>query len=212
MSARTDLPNRSGRPLVTGSAPDHAAPHAAAAGGAVWSSPVQPATPFALYTVPRRRIGPVPKLAPGRQGSGLGMPVGAGFQALTMPGFTPLESSPATRPSFRIDIPRVTPVAWQTAGGIGPTYKAHDFAPAMRFFNQARSAGLWAQAQFAPQQRPLTPSQQAVQLRRPTLSARRQVPAAQPNPTLYTAGYPTRVGIAARLGGGPIAVLGGNSQ
>lgn len=211
-SMRSDIPDRNGRPLVTGASPDHVPPPAAPGGMPVFVSPVQPATPFAIYTVPRRRIGPVPKLAPGKQGSGLGMPVAAGFQTMNYPGFQPLENAPGTRPSFRIEIPRDTPVAWMTAGGVGPTYRAHDFAPATRQFNQNRSAVPWAQASFPPQFRPLTPSQQAPMLRRPTLSARRQIPAAQPNPTLYTAGYPTRAGIAARLGGGPIAVLGGNSQ
>jgi hypothetical protein len=212
VSARGDIPNRSGRPLVTGASPDHAAGPRAPGGVPVYSTPVQPATPFAIYTMPRRRMGPVPKLAPGKQGSGLGMPVGAGFQSMQLPGFQPLENTPATQPSYTIAIPRETPVPWLTAGGVGPTYKAHDFAPAMHFFNQARSAGAWAQSSFSPQQRVLTPSQQAPMLRRPTLTARRQIPAAQPNPALYTAGYPTRAAMAARLGGGPIAVLGGNSQ
>lgn len=211
-SARTDIAGRSGRPLVAGSAPDHRAGPAAPGGVGVLVQPATPAQPFAIYTVPRRRIGPVPKLAPGKQGSGLGQPVMAGFVSGAYPGFNAMENAPDTQPNNRIEIPRVTPWAWMAGKAIAPTYNPHDFAPATRQFNQNRSSVPWAQASFPPQQRPLTPSQQAPMLRRPTLFARRQIPAGQPNPGLYTFGYPTSVGIAARLGGGPIAVLGGNSQ
>lgn len=211
-SRRTDIPQRSGRPLVTGSSPDHRAGAATPGGVGVLVQPATPATPFALRTAPRGRIGTVPKLAPGKQGSGLGQPVMAGFVSAMYPGFTPLESSPGHEPNTRIEIPRITPLAWIAGKAIAPSYTAHDFAPATRQFNQNRSAPAWAQASFPPQVRPLTPSQQAVQVKRPAMVARRQIPAAQPNPGLYTFGYPTSVGVAARLGGGPIAVLGGNSQ
>lgn len=194
---------------VAASSPDHKAISGPATVPVMVSS-VQPAIPFALRTIPRRRMGPVPKLAPGHQGSGLGQPVGAGFQALQYPGFTPLENAPATRASSRIEIPHsATPFI--PGGVLSPTYRADAFAPATRQFNQARSSVPWAQSSFTPQQRPLTPSQQGVLLQRPT-GVRRQIPAAQSNPGLYTIGYPTRVGVAARIGGGPIAVLGGNSQ
>lgn len=175
----------------------------------VWVSGVVPATPFVLRTQPRRRIGPVPKLAPGKQGSGLGQPIAAGFQSTTMPDFAPLENSGATQASFKLRIPRSIGLA-QHGGALAPTYRADDFRPGTRQFNQYRSSVAWAQASFPPQQRPLTPSQQAVLLRQPAV--RRAVPAAQSNPALYTVGYPTRVGIAARIGGGPVAVLGGGSQ
>lgn len=211
-SARTDIRNRSGRPLVAHSSPDHGPTVAAPGGVPVYVPSVQPATPFALYTMPRRRMGPVPKLAPGHQGSGLGRPVMAGFQSPEYPGFTPMENAPGTRPNNRIEIPQVLPVPWTNGRALAPTWNAHDFAPATRQFNQNRSSVPWAQAAFTPQQRPLTPSQQAILIRRPSNVARRQIPAGQPNPGLYTFGYPTQVGIAARLGGGPIAVLGGNSQ
>ena len=201
------------RPLVTGSDPDHPAPHPAASAAPVWVTPVQPATPFVLRTLPRTRIGPVPKLAPGKQGSGLGQPVGAGFQQLQYTGFTPLENTPATQPKFTLAIPPVPPgVPPMQQHELKPTYQAHDFAPATRQFNQARSAGMWAQAHFPPQQRPLTPSMQGAMVQRASSKARRQIAAGQNNPGLYTIGYPTRVGVAARLGGGPVAVLGGNSQ
>lgn len=201
------------RPLVTGSDPDHPAGPQAPSAAPVQVRGVQPATPFVLRTLPRTRLGPVPKLAPGRQGTGLGVPVGAGFQQLAYTGFTPLENAPATQNRFTLGIPRVPPgVPPQTQHELMPTYQAHDFAPAKRFFNQARSSGIWAQAHFPPQQRPLTPSQQGVMLGHAGAVARRQIPAGQNNPALYTIGYPTRVGVAARLGGGPIAVLGGNSQ
>lgn len=211
-SARSDIAARGGRPLVTGSSPDHGPPHAAPGSRPVLVQPATPAQPFMLRTMPRHRMGPVPKLAPGKQGSGLGQPVMAGFQSSSYTSFTPLENGPATRPNNRIEIPRDTPLPWQAGRLIAPSYRAHDFAPATRQFNQNRSSVPWAQASFPPQQRPLTPSQQAPMLRRPALSVRRQIPAAQANPGLYTFGYPTAVGVAARLGGGPIAVLGGNSQ
>lgn len=210
-SYRTDLPNRSGRPLVTGTAPDRGVRNAGSV-DPVWVKPVQPAEPFVLYTIPRRRMGPVPKLAPGRQGSGLGQTMGAGFQTLNYPGFTPLENAPDTNSDNGIEIPKASPVAWQQGGQIAPSYRAHDFAPAQRFFMQNRSSIPWAQAHFPPQFRPLTPAQQGILLRNPATKARRQIPAAQANPGLYTFGYPTRAAIAARLGGGPVAVLGGNAQ
>lgn len=171
---------------------------------------VQPATPFMLRTIPRGRIGPVPKLAPGKQGSGLGVPVQAGFVTPEYEALTPLENAPATQASWRIPIPRGIGLR-QDGRLLAPTYTASEFRPATRQFNQARSSIPWAQASFPPQVRPLTPSQQGILLQRPT-GARRQIPAAQANPAIYTIGYPTRVAVAARLGGGPIAVLGGNSQ
>lgn len=201
------------RVLTTASDPDHPAGRQAPSAAPVPGNPVQPATPFVLRTLPRSRLGPVPKLAPGKQGTGLGVPVGAGFQQLQYTGFTPLENAPSTQNRFTLGIPRVPPgVPYETGQQLAPTYRAHDFAPAKRQFNQARSSGMWAQAHFPPVQRPLTPSQQGMQVRRPAQVARRQIPAGQNNPALYTIGYPTRVGVAARLGGGPIAVLGGNSQ
>lgn len=213
MSSRTDIRPRTGRPLVTGASPDHGPSSSAPGGVGVYVSPVPPATPFALYTMPKRRMGPVPKLAPGHQGSGLGRPVMAGFQSAEYPGFTPMENAPGTRPNNRIEIPRASPTPWVNGKtALLPSWNAHDFAPATHQFNQNRSGVPWAQAMFPPQQRPLTPSQQAPLLRRPSLIARRQIPAGQPNPGLYTFGYPTQAGVAARLGGGPIAVLGGNSQ
>ena len=194
---------------VSANAPDHTAISAPATVPVMVPS-VPPAVPFAIHTMPRRRIGPVPKLAPGKQGSGLGQPVMAGFQTPEYEGFTPLENAPATRANNRIEIPRT--IGYATLGqALAPTYRAYDFAPATRFFNQNRSSVPWAQSAFTPQQRPLTPSQQGVLLQKPT-GVRRQIPAAQPNPNLYTAGYPTRVGVAAQIGGGPVAVLGGNSQ
>lgn len=172
---------------------------------------VQPATPFMLRTIPRSRLGTVPKLAPGKQGSGLGVPGGyAGFVTPEYESFTPLENAPSTQASWRIPIPRGIGLR-QDGRLLAPTYMASEFRPATRQFNQARSSIPWAQASFPPQVRPLTPSQQGILLQRPT-GARRQIPAAQPNPALYTVGYPTRVAVAARLGGGPIAVLGGMSQ
>ncbi len=211
-STRAGIAARGGRPLVTGSSPDHGPSPKAPGSRPVLVQPATPAQPFMLHTIPRRRIGPVPKLAPGKQGSGLGQPIMAGFQSASYPGFTPLENGPATRPSNRIEIPRDTPLPWQAGRLVAPSYRAHDFAPATRQFNQNRSSVPWAQASFPPQQRPLTPSQQAATVKRPALFARRQIPAGQPNTSLYTFGYPTAVGVAARLGGGPIAVLGGNSQ
>lgn len=211
-SRRTDIPSRGARPLVTGRSPD-GRPYPAAPGGVpVLVQPPTPARPFALYTMPRRRMGPVPKLAPGHQGTGLGRPVMAGFQSPEYPGFSPMDYAPDTNPDRSISIPKAQPWAYQTGKQIAPTYNAHDFTPAQRFFSQNRSSGLWAQASFPPQQRVLTPSQQAPMLKRPAMFARRQIPAGQPNPGIYTFGYPTSIGVAARLGGGPIAVLGGNSQ
>lgn len=214
-SRRTDLPNRSGRALVTRSAPDHAAQQKSPGGVGVLVRPAMPARPFQFYTVPRSRLGTVPKLAPGKQGSGLGQTVRAGFVSEAYPGFTPLDYAPDTQPDRGIGIPKtlpagVAPVYGKT--GFMPSYNPHDFAPAQRFFMQNRSSARWAQTSFPPQIRALTPSQQAVQLKRPAMFARRQIPAGQPNLGLYAFGYPTSVGIAARLGGGPIAVLGGNSQ
>lgn len=201
------------RPLVTGSDPDHPAGPAAPVAAPVPVMGVQPAQPFALRTLPRTRLGPVLKGAPGKQGTGLGQPVGAGFQQLQYTGFTPMENAPATQGKFTLGIPRVPPgVPPMQQHELAPTYYAHDFAPAKRQFNQARSSGMWAQAHFPPQQRPLTPSVQGVLLRRPNNVVRQQIPAGQANPNLYTIGYPTRAGVAAQLGGGPVAVLGGNSQ
>lgn len=212
-SRRWDIMARIGRPLVAGRSGDHGPTVRAPAGVPVLVHPAQPARPFAIYTVPRRRLGTVPKLAPGKQGTGLGQPVMAGFVSAAYPGFTPMDYGPSTQPDNGIRVPEITPGSWQNGKMVlAPSYNAHDFAPARRFFMQNRSVGLWAQASYPPQIRPLTPSQQAPMLRRPALFARRQIPAGQPNPSLYTIGYPTAVGVAARLGGGPIAVLGGNSQ
>lgn len=211
-SRRTDIPDRSGRPLVTGSLPDHTAGAHAHPGVPVLVRAATPATPFAFHTAPRRRMGTVPKLAPGHQGSGLGRPAMAGFVSAEYPGFTPMDYAPATQHDRGIAIPQKSPVPWVNGRQLAPSWNAHDFAPARYTFCMGRSSALWAQASFPPQIRALTPSQQAPMLRRPAMFARRQIPAGQPNPTLYTAGYPTAVGIAARLGGGPIAVLGGNSQ
>lgn len=211
-SARSDLAPRPGRPLVAGRSNDHAFTVTAPPGVQVGGVMATPARPFEMYTLPRRRMGTVPKLAPGRQGSGLGQPVMAGFQTPAYTSFTPMTYGPATQPNNRIEIPAQNVVAWLTGRAVAPTYNAHDFTPATRFFNQARSSGMWAQGTYSPVARPLTPSQQGVMVRRPSRLARRQIPAAQPNPGLYAFGYPTAVGVAARLGGGPVAVLGGNSQ
>lgn len=171
---------------------------------------VPPAMPFYLRTQPKVRIGPVPKLAPGRQGSGLGVPATAGFVSPVLPDFAPLENSGATQASFKLRIPRSIGLRQRGNELLAPTYRADDFRPATRQFNQYRSSVAWAQSSFPPQQRPLTPSQQSVLLQ--PSAVRRAIPAAQPNPALYTIGYPTRVNVAARIGGGPVAVLGGGSQ
>lgn len=198
------------RPLVAGSDPDRPAPKNAPAASPVMSAAVPPAMPFAIRTAPRSRMGTVPKLAPGRQGSGLGVPVGAGFQQLQYTGFTPLESSPALESSFSaIAIPNGNVVPWTPGLAVGPSYRAHDFAPAQRFFNQTRSAPMWGQAHFSPKQRPLIPPVQMNLLRNPSNVTRRMVPAAQQNVALYTIGYPTRASVAAGLSGGPVNVLGG---
>lgn len=197
------------RPLVAGSDPDRPAPKYAPVASPVLSAATPPALPFAIRTAPRSRMGTVPKLAPGRQGSGLGVPVGAGFQQLQYTGFTPLESSPALQPSFRLDIPNGNVVPWMKGEVLAPTYRSHDFAPASRFFNQYRSAPMWGQAHFSPKQRPLIPPVQMALLRNPSNVTRRMVPAAQNNVALYTIGYPTRANVAAQLSGGPVNVLGG---
>jgi hypothetical protein len=198
------------RPLVAGSLPDRPAPRNAPVASPVMSAAVPPAMPFALRTAPRGRLGTVPKLAPGRQGSGLGVPVGAGFQQLVYTGFTPMESSPALESNYRaITIPNGNIVPWMPGQMLRPTYRAHDFAPAQRFFNQARSAPMWSQAHFSPKQRPLIPPVQMYLLRNPSNVVRRMVPSAQRNIGLYTIGYPTRASVAAGLSGGPVNVLGG---
>jgi hypothetical protein len=205
---------RFGRPLVTGSSPDHPA-RSAEATHPVFVHPVEPATPFVLRTLPRRRIGPVPKLAPGKGGTGLGHAPTAGFYSQMYPGFTPLEAGPDTDPRFQLkdkNIPREVGQGHTPGTALQPTYKAAPFRPAEHMFNQNRSSGSWAQAQFPPQLRVLTPSQQPALLWH-NASVKRAIPAAQSNAGLYTFGYPTRASVAARLGGGgPVAVLGGNSQ
>lgn len=207
---RPEIAARSGRALVAGLAPDHPAGPRAPAANPVLVPPPPPATPFVLRTLPRRRIGPVPKLAPGTPYPRLGMPTYAGFQTADLPDFSPMENAPRTQPNNRIEIPRT--LGYEQHGQqLAPTYVAHDFAPATRQFNQARSSIPWAQAHFPPQFRPLTPSQQPALLRH-NQSVRRAIPAAQTNAGLYTFGYPTRMGVAARIGGGPVAVLGGGSQ
>jgi hypothetical protein len=198
------------RPLVTGSDPDRPAPRNAPVASPVQAAAVPPALPFAIRTSPRSRMGTVPKLAPGRQGSGLGVPVGAGFQQLTYTGFTPLESSPSLESSYRaIEIPRGNVVAWTPGQALRATYKAHDFTPATRFFNQSRSAPMWGQSHFSPIQRPLIPPVNMHLLRNPSNVVRRMVPAMQQNVGLYTIGYQTRANVAASLSGGPVSVLGG---
>lgn len=198
------------RPLVTGSDPDHPAPRAVPAQRPVFGADTPPATPFLIRTIPRSRMGTVPKLAPGRNSAGLGVPVGSGFQTLPYVGFTPMESSPPNQPDFRhISIPKDNVVAWEPGQMLRPSYKAHDFAPATRFFNQARSAPMWAQGNFAPKQRPLIPAIQAYTIRNPAMVTRRMVPSAQNNVGLYTIGYPTKAKVASQLSGGPVNVLGG---
>ncbi|HEX9414109.1 MAG TPA: hypothetical protein VF916_11450, partial [Ktedonobacterales bacterium] len=140
---RVDISARIGRPLVTGASPDHGPAPRAPGGLGVLVRPAQPATPLAFHSVPRRRLGPVPKLAPGKQGSGLGRPVMAGFQSPEYPGFTPMDYAPDTNPDNGINIPAMTPVAWQNGRLLAPTWNAHDFAPARRFFMQNRSSGMW---------------------------------------------------------------------
>lgn len=200
------------RLLTASSAPDSIARSAPARAALGTPMIVVPTPPF-IPALPGHRVGTVPKLAPGHQGSGRGSHVavpGAGFQSKAIyGGFTPMSHQPATVADRRIHIPRG--IGLITEGrDLGPTYRAHDFAPATRQFNQARSSAMWSQAQVGPQFRPLTPSQQAVLLRRGP--AKRVVLAGQSNPNLYTAGYPTTAGAAARVGGGPIASLGYNSQ
>lgn len=198
--------------------------HAARSGPAPFGEYVVP-TPALVPTlpglvVPPRRIGPVGKLAGGHLGHGhrppLGMvPLAAGQMPPGATGEYPvLENAPATIANYRLPIPRKTPVGSGVAISgrqLRPTYAAHDFAPATRFFNQARSSRPWAQAEYPPVPggRPLIPSVQPQTLARMTL-LRRQIPAGQINAGLYTIGYPTRASVAALLGaGGPVAVLGG---
>lgn len=211
-SRRTDNQfSRPGRALVTGAAPDRRVTAPSGPGAPVQVPMVTPAQPFAIRTIPRPRMGTVLKGAPGMKGRGLGQPVGSGFQQLEYTGFSPLESSPSNQPNFRaISIPRANVVPWTPGQALGATYHAHDFAPATRFFNQARSAPMWAQAMFPPQQRPLIPPVQANLLRNASNVVKRAVPAGQTNVGLYTIGYPTRASVAAQIGaGGPLAVLGG---
>lgn len=208
-----DINPRTGRG-VQRTAPEQYA-IAAPAPKATLSPPFVPALPFNYPAVPRARLGPVPKLAPGRQGSGLGAGYSVGMQTNWTEGhkagisWTPLEPSYALNPNYRkISIPRSNGAAGQHVDGsaLQPTYKADNFRPAQHFFNQARSVPPWAQASFTPQQRVLIPSQQ------PTLLSRKPVglavPSAQQNSGLYAFGYPTRRSVAARIGGGTPSTLG----
>jgi hypothetical protein len=199
------------RPLVAGSLPDRPSPKFAPVAAPVVAAAVPPALPFAIRTSPRSRVGTTPKLAPGNQGSGLGVPVGSGFQTLPYVGYTPMESSPPLQPDRRaIKIPRGNGVVpWTQGLVLAPTYKADPFAPAQRFFLQARSAPMWNQSSFSPVQRPLIPPVQAVMIRNASNIVRRSVPSAQFNVGLYTFGYQTRANVAAQLSGGPVSVLGG---
>lgn len=202
---------RVGRPLVTGSDPDHPAPRPTASGSPVFVMPPPQALPFAIRTSPRSRIGTVPKLAPGRGGSGLGTPIGAGFQSLEYVGFTPIDSSPSNQPNFRaINIPRANVVPWTPGGVLRATYKAHTQDFAYRFFNQSRSAGMWAQGHFPPQQRTITPYLNQRLLRNASNITRKMVPAGQINTGTFTIGYPTQIAVVQGMGGGgPVNVLGG---
>lgn len=187
---------------------------------AVYPQFTQPLTPATPGAIPPKRLGTVGKLAAGKMGHGqrpaLGMLPMAGGQsgALITNTYPVLENAPATVANFRLQIPQNTPSApgaVRTGRALAPTYRAKDFAPAQRFFNQARSARPWAQSQYPPTPggRPLVPSVQPQTLARMTM-IRRQIPAAQVNSALYAAGYPTRASVASRLGGGgPVAVLGG---
>lgn len=206
------------RPRFAGSAPESI--QVRTRGGVGVAVPPQPAAMPAIFSyAPRSRVGTVPKLAPGRRaGVGLGAaPVyyigGVNSAEVEYGGWTALDYGPASRPNARIEIPRS--IAGDAAWGralLQPTYKPKNFTPATRQFTQARSTASWAQATLPPRplvNRPLVPSQQPAMLNR---SPRKfGVGSAQRNYGLYAFGYPTQAAIAARLGVGPVAVLGGNS-
>ena len=213
-------PRRVGRTrMVQATAPDVKSFRAPAP--AAVPTPVIPlGLPAVFSAAPRARLGPVPKLAPGRQGSGLGMHAPLGAASDVGGRWTPLESVPGTNPDYLIR----DATKGKAPGGIGrgnrewvapgtmlqPSYTADNFRPAALFYAHGRSVAPWAQSSFSRQYRPLTPQLQ------PRLLQGRVVPklgigAAQRSAGLYAFGYPTRHSVAAQIGGGPVSVLGGNS-
>ena len=203
------------RPGVAQTAPETLQPSGPGGRGVQGVSVALALPPVHTYA-PRARVGTVPKLAPGaRAGLGLGaMPYQIGAaNSPVVDGWTALDYGPPSDPDFCITIPPQLPGDWTWgAAALRPTYRPKNFTPATRFFNQARSTASWAQATLAPKplvNRPLIPSQQPAMLSRtpPKLG----IASGQRNAGLYAFGYPTQASIAARLGVGPVAVLGGNS-
>lgn len=115
---------------------------------------------------PSLRLGPVPKLAAGSGYTGA-KPASGQAGTLAMAGYVSeeptyepvgFEYQPPYNPVWTIPIPRSFPYA-DPSQLFAPTYRSHDFAPAQRFFNQARSAMNWQQTDYPVPARMLTPHQ-----------------------------------------------------
>lgn len=112
-----------------------------------------------------QQMGPTPHLAQGSGHTSRDQPLPG--NAPQLPGYLtdneyfPTENAyqPDHQPSFRSPIPRSIRVGIDGETIVG-TYRAHDFTPADRFFNQARQAATWQVQEFPPNYRNLLAWQQ----------------------------------------------------
>lgn len=123
--------------------------------------------------------GPQPKLARGTGRTGNAALPG---NAPRLPGYlsdqeyfpTLFTYDPLNEPRFLQDIPRTILVGDDGLHALNPTYRAHDFTPADRFFHQNRKAANWQVMEYPPTYRNLLAWQQVQRYRVQsyTLSAR----------------------------------------
>lgn len=146
------------------------------------------------------QMGPQPKLAQGTGKTG----GGGGGTAGQLPGFvgendyfpTQFAYQPQNQPSFRKAIPRTIGVGDDGISMQG-TYRAHDFTPGTRMFNQYRQAATWQVQEFPPNFRLLLYRQQVQVYRlRSRIEQARVLDSSN-----YFLGYQVQPQVAANIGG-----------
>lgn len=154
--------------------------------------------------------GPTPHLAQGSGRTAKG-PFALPGNSPSLPGYLvdneyyPTENAyqPPYEPSFRSPIPRSIQVGNDGIDLLG-TYRAHDFTPADRFFNQFRKAAYWQVQEYPPNYRNLLAYQQ---VRRYQVASRTEQPRVL-DPSNYFLGYQINPLVQASLGQSTLGSMG----
>jgi hypothetical protein len=167
----------------------------------------------AYWQAASMRAGPVPKLAPGTGGSQPTRSNGfvpGNYAASQFIPLTQFDYLPANDPDVNLyegtgtftPLPRNVGYGDDGLLALNPTYRAHDFTPADRFFNQGRSAAAWQDCSFGPFYRYLQPNSYATTMSRYPVA--NQIRLARPlSQNAYFLGYQTQSSVSQSISATP---------